>query len=176
MIVLLLIGATTTLGAEGKRVTVNGVPLSERTVQQLEHAFGTIIPDDSYWYDSVSGLWGRQGGPSIGQLPPHLDIGGPLQPDASSGKSGVFVNGRQLHQAEVQALVQRYGYVTPGRYWLNASLVGGFENGPAIFDLRGGQGGPAGYNRRTLGGGLMSDGGCAGYLHPDGPTVMTGNC
>ena len=176
VIAVLMLGATVTLSAGGREVVVNDVVLSNRTVQQLEFAFSTKIQPDAYWYDSVSGLWGRQGGPSIGQLPPHLKLGGPLRADASLGNTGVFVNGRQLHQTEVQALIQRFGSVTPGRYWMNASFVGGFENGPAVFDLRARQRGPAGYNRQTLGGGLMSDGACAGYLHPDGPTVMTGNC
>lgn len=173
---VLLLGLFLVLNVHAQSVVVNGVPLSSQTVQLLESQFQTQIVPQAYWYDPQSGLWGLQGGPSMGQLPPNLQLGGPLRSDASGGKTGVFVNGRQLHAAETQALVARYGYVAQGRYWLNAQGVGGLENGPPLFDLRQGQPSSRGYNRSTLGGGLMSDGGCAGYLHPDGPTVMTGNC
>ena len=76
-------------------------------------------------------------------------------------------------------LQQLYGSVTPGRYWMNAQLIGGFEGGPAIFNLGaagGDQGTGSGYNRNTYGGSLMSDGNCSGYLHPSGASVMTGSC
>ena len=64
---------------------------------------------------------------------------------------------------------------------MNAQLIGGFEGGPAIFNLdaaanQGDSGRGAGYNRDTIGGGLMSDGNCAGYLHPGGASVMVGAC
>ncbi|NIR42897.1 MAG: hypothetical protein GWN99_03350, partial [Gemmatimonadetes bacterium] len=73
-----------------------------------------------------------------------------------------------------------FGYVNPGRYWLNFYGVGGYEGGPAIFDLRAaaaaaGSGGVyGGQTRRTPFGGLGSDGNCSYYLHPSGSSVM--NC
>ena len=85
----------------------------------------------------------------------------------------------EIHPQEFALLVQMFGYVNPGRYWLGANLTGGYEGGPAIFDLRAAakaNAGGDGYNRNTLFGGLMSDGACSGYLHPSGATVMTGDC
>ena len=143
-----------------------------------------VIPAGSYWYDPVSGFWGAQGGPSSGQIMPGLALGGPLQANASGNSgTGVFINGRQIHQQEYYYLVQQFGSVAPGRYWLNAQLIGGYEGGPATFNLNaqasnssGGSGGGSGYNVNTYGGSLMSDGNCSGVLLPGGSSVMTGNC
>lgn len=93
----------------------------------------------------------------------------------------ILVNGEALDSQTGSRLIQAYGSVMPGRYWMNAQLIGGLEGGPAIFNLgaaAGGtsQGGGAGYNRNTYGGSLMSDGNCSGYLHPSGASVMSGNC
>ena len=171
----------------GGPIFVNGEELTSEQGQGLMQLYGPI-PAGDYWYDRFSGLWGPTGGPSSGQILPDLDLGGPLQADASGSGTGVFVNGRELHPIEIQRLLQLYGSVVPGRYWLNARMIGGFEGEPASFDLNaaaaatgggyGSNGGDqgSGYNRNTIGGGLMSDGGCSGYLHPGGATVMTGDC
>ena len=66
-----------------------------------------------------------------------LPLGGPLQPDASLGDTGVFFNGRELHTDELAELLQMLDEVPPGRYWLGAALVGGIEGEPASFDLNG---------------------------------------
>jgi len=164
----------------GGPIIVNGDELGSEHGYQLIRLYGPIAAGD-YWYDPVSGLWGLAGGPSSGQIHPNLPLGGPLRVGASGGGTGVYINGRELHRAEVARLQQLYGTVIPGRYWMNAQLIGGFEGGPPIFDLNAAAGarnpgGGSGYNRNTIGGGLMSDGSCSGYLHPGGTTVMSGNC
>ncbi len=160
-------------------LTVNGVPIDGQTRTALANVYGPV-PDGAYWYDPYSGLWGVQGGPSIGRILPGLNLGGPLRASASGGGNGaltgVFVNGREIHPQELMLLRQLFGYINPGRYWLGPTLVGGYEGGPAQFDLRASAQAAGGYNRSTLFGGLMSDGQCSGYLHPGGSTVMTGNC
>ena len=134
-----------------RRVMINGVQLSEQELAAL----GVPIPDGAYWYDSACGAWGYQGAQCMGFTTPGLRLGGPLRPDASSGNTGVFVNGRQLHMYDVMAL-QRLGPVLPGRYWLDAQGNCGFEGGPAFVNLRaaaaqagaagaGGAGGPWSY-------------------------------
>ncbi len=155
-------------------VMVNGVELDSRTIQSLEAAYATRVLPGRYWYDARSGLWGSIGGPGIGQIAPGLRLGGPLSREASGGLTAVIVNNRALHPTEVAWLQRQFGRVLPGRYWLDASGLAGFEGGPAQFDLRSATG--PGYNRNTPGGALMSDGRCAGYLHPDGPSVMVGDC
>lgn len=159
----------------GGPILVNGVKLSEADGVALMQTYG-VIPAGQYWYDAFSGLWGQQGGPASGQIMPGLRLGGFLQADASGGGTGVFINGREIHSLEYQLLLQAFGTVVPGRYWMNAQWIGGFEGGPPIFNLQPQGGGGSGYNINTYGGGLMSDGNCSGYLHPSGASVMTGNC
>jgi hypothetical protein len=117
-------------------VVVNGVRLSDEQLRQLEQRFKLRIADGTYWYDQVSGAWGMQGGPTIGFTEPHLELGGKLQRDASNGNTGVIINGRELHQQDVTALRQLTPYVIPGRYWVDARGIGGYEGGPPIFDLQ----------------------------------------
>ena len=167
----------------GGPIIVNGQELSSEDGTALMQHYG-VIPAGRYWYDPVSGFWGTEGGPGSGQIMPGLALGGPLQAEASGGLgTGVFINGREIHPQEYLYLQQQYGSVVPGRYWMNAQLIGGFEGGPAIFNLNaqanysgGSSGGEPGYNVNTYGGSLMSDGNCSGVLLPGGSSVMSSNC
>ena len=162
-------------------VVVNGERVTQEQYAQELARLGlpvTVpVPDGDYWYDRMSGLWGVGGGPTLGQLPPDLNLGGELLADASGRGSGIFFNGRELHLAEVTYLQQLFGYALPGRYWLNAQGIGGVEGGPPLFNLVAAaqaQSGGAGYNRRGLFGSTGSDGSCSYYMHPGGSSVMTG--
>lgn len=115
-------------------VVINGVALSSDTVRALAMRYGVRPPPGRYWYDRVSGAWGYEGGPMAGQVVPNLAIGGPLRPNASGGGTAVFVNGRELHPMDVAAL-QRCTPVYPGRYWVNAQGVGGYEGRLPSFNL-----------------------------------------
>jgi hypothetical protein len=161
---------------EVRPVTVNRVVLALETVAALETHYRTRLLRGDFWYDAVSGLWGVWGGPPLGVIEAGLALGGPLPPDASGGRSGVFVNGRELHDLEVLALWQRFGQVVPGRYWMDARGVGGVEGGPALFDLSALHAGGAGtdYVRATAGGYIGGDGRCSYFSLPDGASVMTG--
>jgi hypothetical protein len=179
----LLLGALAA-GAAGSaeaqdRVVVNGAVVSQEQLAQELARFGIAlpgpVPGGIYWYDPYSGLWGQWGGPTEGQLPPGLRLGGELRADASGGGTGVFINGRELHPAEVAYLQQLFGYVLPGRYWLDAQGIGGVEGGPPMFNLAAQvRSGDNGYLRRGLFGSTGSDGDCFYYLHPNGSSVM--NC
>jgi hypothetical protein len=144
-------------------VSVNRVALDDATVQALERAYRTPVRPGDYWYDPVSGVWGFDGGPALGQIHPGLRLGGPLRADASRGRSGVFVNQRELHALDVAAL-QRCVVVIPGRYWVLANGIGGHEGRAAEFNLAalcgggqsgGGQSGGGG-NCQDYGGGRFS--------------------
>ncbi len=96
--------------------------------------YRTRIPPGAYWYDTLCGAWGLEGGPCRGLIQAGLTLGGPLRADASNGNTGVFINGRQLHLLDVLAL-QQITMVMPGRYWVDASGNAGFEGGPAMVNL-----------------------------------------
>ena len=88
------------------------------------------------WYDAMSGAWGHEGQPIAGQMMAGLRLGGPLAANASRGTSGVYINGRQITVGEkgyIELLCQTP--VSPGRYWIAANGIGGYEGGPAIFNL-----------------------------------------
>jgi hypothetical protein len=179
-ILTLLIGALPPDGnadVAPQSIFVNGAKLQLETVRSLETYYGVQMISGRYWYDKTSGLWGFEGGPAMGQMMPAMNLGGSLKPNASGGNTGVFVNGRELHPLEVRHLLQVFGQVIPGRYWLNAQGVGGFEGGPPMFNLNprtyGGASGQ-GYLRRGPGGSTGSDGNCFYYNHPNGSSVM--NC
>jgi len=176
----------TAVSAEAQQgISVNGERVVQEDFARELARFGvpmTVeVPDGAYWYDRMSGLWGVQGGPAVGQMPPELNLGGALAVDASTGGTGIVFNGRELHLTEALYLQQLFGYVIPGRYWLNAMGIGGVEGGPALFNLvalaqqqSGGGGGS--YTRRGPFGSMGSDGNCSYYMTPGGTSVMSGNC
>jgi hypothetical protein len=174
-----VVSSTFAAGAT-RAVVVNEVRLSDQSVATLEQTYRTVIPDGRYWYDARSGLWGRQGGPTLGQIPAGLKLGR-LHAQASGGSTGVFVNGRRLPRAELDALQQLVGTVRPGRYWLDALGNAGLEDGPPLVNLidayrARNRGDRVGWNRNTPGGSWGGDDRCSYYSHPDGPSVMIGNC
>ncbi|HJZ67648.1 MAG TPA: hypothetical protein VKF81_05980 [Blastocatellia bacterium] len=122
-------------GDVGQRaVYINRTRLADQWVFALEGKYRVRIPDGSYWYDRMSGAWGVEGGPTAGFIHAGLDLGGQLRADASRGKTGVFINGRELHALDVRGL-QRLGPVYRGRYWVDAQGNFGFEGGPALGNL-----------------------------------------
>jgi hypothetical protein len=124
--------------APARAVHVNREALDAKQIAALEQAYRVRILDGRYWYDKVSGAWGMENGPALGQVHPALKLGGALRADASGGGhgrlTGVFINGRELHPRDVQAL-QQITSVVPGRYWVDAQGNGGYQGGPAIFNL-----------------------------------------
>lgn len=117
-------------------IIVNGEALTPETVQQLQQVYPVNVPPGRYWYDGVSGVWGREGEPVAGQMMAGLRLGGALAADASRGTSDVFINGRRLTAGEksyIEVLCQTPAL--PGRYWVQANGIGGYEGQPAIFNL-----------------------------------------
>jgi hypothetical protein len=117
-----------------RSVVVNGVRIDDEQLRELERAWGGAVADGNYWYDSVCGAWGLEGGPCAGFVQAGLELGGPLRRDASRGNTGVVINGRELHLLDVMAL-RRLGPVLPGRYWVDAHGNFGCEGGPALGNL-----------------------------------------
>jgi hypothetical protein len=117
-----------------RSVIVNGVRIDDEQVREIERARGTAVADGNYWYDSVCGAWGWEGGPCAGFVQAGLKLGGALRRDASGGNTGVVINGRELHVVDVMAL-RRLGPVFPGRYWVDAYGNFGCEGGPRLGNL-----------------------------------------
>jgi hypothetical protein len=117
-----------------RKVYVNDARLSDDDVAAMEGTYNTKIQNGRYWYDAACGAWGLEGGPCAGFMPAGMTLGGPLMQTASSGDTGVFINGRELHQLDVMEL-RRLGPVFAGRYWVDAYGSFGFEGGPMLGNL-----------------------------------------
>jgi hypothetical protein len=148
------------------RVLINGTRLSDQVLDVITSTWRVRVADGDYWYDKTSGAWGLTGGPTLGFILANLNLGGQLREDASNGDTGVFINGRELHQIDVNAL-QQFTPVWPGRYWVDARGMCGVEGNPtpllnlaalanANRSVR--SGGDGGYNHSGAGGGVGGDG------------------
>ncbi|MBX2844627.1 MAG: hypothetical protein KTR13_00320 [Saprospiraceae bacterium] len=133
-IIILLFLSIQAHGQPTKQVYINGEVISSSTIKELHQAYNINIQPGKYWYDNICGAWGIEGGPTLGFVMPYIKIGGRLKENASNGNTGVWVNGRQLHQYDVIQL-RKITNVLPGRYWLDAYGNAGYEGGPAILNL-----------------------------------------
>ena len=114
-------------------IVVNGAAVSPQDLAQMGVQPGTL-PAGRYWYDAQTGAWGQEGAGYQGFIQPGLRVGGPLQPNASNGRTGVFINGRQLPQGDLMSLQQAVGQQVPqGRYWCRANGDCGQEGNPQML-------------------------------------------
>ncbi len=116
-------------------VYVNGEALTLHEVARFEQQYQTRLIDGRFWYDGKCGAWGIEGGPTIGFILPSLPLPGPMPADISGGGTGIFINGRELHPVDRQALVAMFGTAIPGRYWLDAYGNLGVEGGGFLVNL-----------------------------------------
>jgi hypothetical protein len=161
---------------QARGVVVNEVAVTEADLARVEQAYRIRIPDANYWYDPVLGAWGAKGGPTMGLIAPNLPLGGPLQANASNGNTGIVVNGRELPVPDVLALQQITGAIAPGRYFITAQGLAGYEGGPAQWNLAAmaqaaGTGGGSWQGRISSG---ISDGTTSAVFLPNGGIVSTG--
>ncbi|KAK7292784.1 hypothetical protein RJT34_15637 [Clitoria ternatea] len=88
-------------------VTVNGEPIPDRAVKKAEKLAGPIQPGN-YWYDFRAGFWGLMGGPCLGIIMPFIEeFNYPMPDKCAGGNTDVFVNGRELHQKDLDLLCRR---------------------------------------------------------------------
>ena len=175
-------GQRPTSGTPGTRnVVINEQRLSDAEINQIEQTYQIRIEDANYWYDPILGAWGVKGWPTLGFIAPGLNLGGPLQSDASGGGTHVFVNGRELHPYDVMALQNITGPILPGRYFITGQGLAGYEGGPPMWNLaqmaaqtqRGG-GGSHTWQSRITGASGFSDGTTGAVFLPNGGIVSTG--
>ncbi len=123
-----------TAAPTSRSVIVNGKRLSDSEIETLTRIYHIQVRDGDYWYDRMNGSWGRRAGPTEGFIMAGLDLGGPLREDASSGDTGVFINGRQLHRVDVERLML-LGPVSQGRCWMDAQGNIGLEGQPPFANI-----------------------------------------
>ena len=166
-------------------VFINEREIKPEQLRDLRRNYGGVPPRGHYWYDSRSGLYGAWGHETAGYIRPGHDFG-PLPANASSGNSGVFVNGRELNMPEVLYLQQTFGAVYPGHWWFDGRTgYLGLEGNPLpvanVFAMlqqaqQRRSGGGGGYRWRDgRGSVLTSEGGCTMMTTPT-TTVSAGNC
>src|SRR3989344_3703801 len=103
-----------------KAIYINNRKLTAQQINELTAAYGAAPRPGRYWYDSVSGSYGIWQGPSLGVLLPGHDFGS-LPEDASNGDTGVFINGRELPEADAQFLEWIFAVPRqPGQWWMDA--------------------------------------------------------
>ncbi|KAJ4713877.1 Extra-large guanine nucleotide-binding protein like [Melia azedarach] len=104
-------------------VCVNGKALCRRELVTLQTCPNPPrkLKRGNYWYDEVTGLWGKEGQKPSEVISPHLNVGGPIKPDASKGNTQVFINGREITSVELRML-QLAGVQCAGneRFWVAA--------------------------------------------------------
>ncbi|XP_048132610.1 uncharacterized protein LOC115754714 isoform X2 [Rhodamnia argentea] len=100
-------GEFQTLENQNPKVTVNGHVIPDDIVKRAEKLAGPVLPGD-YWYDFQAGFWGIMNQPCLGIIPPFIEeFKHPLPANCAAGNTGIFINGRELNQRDLDLLASR---------------------------------------------------------------------
>lgn len=102
----------------GQVVVVNGHMIPDAAIKRAEEKAGRVHPG-VYWYDYQAGFWGIIGGPCLGIIPPFIEeFKFPIAKDCAGGRTGVLVNGRELHKKDLDVLASRGLPTTSGKAYM----------------------------------------------------------
>ncbi|GAA0158576.1 hypothetical protein LIER_15561 [Lithospermum erythrorhizon] len=103
---------------EKSSIIINGHVIPDRLLKKAEKVAGPIQHGE-YWYDYTAGFWGGMGHPCAGIIPPKIEeFKFPMPENCSNGNTKVFVNGRELHQKDLELLSSRGLSITRHKYYL----------------------------------------------------------
>ncbi|CAN8295962.1 unnamed protein product [Cochlearia groenlandica] len=92
---------------EQLEVWVNGHLIAEDLVINAEKQAGPVQAGN-YWYDYRAGFWGVMGHSCLGIIPPFIEeFSRPMPDNCGAGNTDVFVNGRELHERDLELLSSR---------------------------------------------------------------------
>ncbi|KAJ8572305.1 hypothetical protein K7X08_008816 [Anisodus acutangulus] len=104
-------------------VSVNGKRLSLRELVDLQSCAypPKKLKPGKYWYDKVSGFWGKEGHKLCQIISPQLAVGDTVKKDASNGNTNILINNREIMQVELYML-KLAGINCEGNvcFWLSA--------------------------------------------------------
>jgi hypothetical protein len=90
------------------QVKINNYVLTVQDKAAFRNYYGVEPQPGNYWYDSESGLYGKVGQSAAGYINPGHNFGA-LDPEASGGTSGTYLNGRELTYEELSYIESTYG-------------------------------------------------------------------
>ncbi|GMJ06981.1 extra-large G-protein 1 [Hibiscus trionum] len=104
-------------------VNVNGEPLTQDELQVLQTCQNPPekLKPGFYWYDKLSGFWGKEGHGPCQIITAQLNVGAHIKSNASNGNTKIIVNNRVITKKELWML-QLAGVHCEGNpsYWLSA--------------------------------------------------------
>ncbi|GMI87928.1 extra-large G-protein 1 [Hibiscus trionum] len=104
-------------------VAVNGEPLNQDELHVLQTCRNPPkkLKPGLYWYDKVSGFWGKEGQGPCQIITAQLNVGGQIKAHASKGNAKVILNNREITRNELWML-QIAGVNCEGKpsFWLSA--------------------------------------------------------
>ncbi|CAB4320651.1 unnamed protein product [Prunus armeniaca] len=107
----------------GNLIFVNDKPLSPDELVRLQGCRNPPkkLKPGCYWYDNVSGFWGKEGHKPCQIISPQLNVGGHIRRDTSKGDTNILINGREITKLEA-FILQLAGVPCEGNlhYWVNA--------------------------------------------------------
>ncbi|GAB2291231.1 Extra-large guanine nucleotide-binding protein 2 [Dionaea muscipula] len=88
------------------QICVNARPLSLEELMLLQNSPWPPrnLKPGHYWYDRLSGLWGKKGHKPCQVITPLLNVGESMKRDASNGNTKILVNNREITKVELLGL------------------------------------------------------------------------